>query len=282
MAKPRAIWKGALKLGELVAGVSLHTAATASERIAFHMLNRKTGHRLHREFIDSETGKPVERDDQVKGYETERGDTVILEPEDIAAAIPDSDKTLLIDAFIACNAIDTLFFDRPYYLAPADQASAEAYDLVREGMKTKKVAALARTVLFRRMRTVLIRPHGKGIIATTLNFDYEVRDEAEAFSEIPKIKIDKEMLDLAGHIIGTKMGRFDPKTFDDRYEAALADLVKAKIEGKPIKARPKPKETKPSSLLDALRESAKPGKKPAMPKSSKKSAGSKSASRRAA
>ena len=255
MTKARAIWKGGLKLGELVTGVSLHTAATSSDRIAFHMLNRKTGHRLHRQFIDSDTGKPVEKDDQVKGYETERSDTIVLEPEDIAAAIPDSDKTLAIDVFIACNAIDTLYFDRPYYLAPADPASVEAYELVRDGMKAKKVAALARTVLFRRMRTVLIRPHGDGIIATTLNFDYEVRDETEAFAEIPAIKIDQEMLDLAGHIIGTKLGRFDPTTFDDRYEAALADLVKAKIEGRTIKPRPKVQETKPSSLLDALRES---------------------------
>ena len=256
-AKPRAIWKGTLKLGELSAGIALHTAATASDRIAFHMLNRKTGHRLHREFVDSETGKLVEREDQVKGYETEHGDTVVLEPEDIAAAIPESDKTLLIDAFIPCPAIDTLYFDKPYYLSPASPASIEAYDLLRDGMKAKKVAALARTVLFRRMRTVLVRPHGDGLIATTLNFDYEVRNEADAFADIAPRKIEKEMLDLAGHIIGTKKGRFDPKAFDDRYEAALAEMVKAKLEGRAIKPRPKPVETKASSLLDALRESAR-------------------------
>lgn len=251
----RANWKGFLKVGELVCPVALYTAASTSDRIAFHMLNRKTGNRLRREFVDSETGGIVEREDQVKGYETGENDYIALDPEEIAAAVPKSNKTLEIEAFLACDDIDTLYFDKPYYLAP-DRQGEEAFALIREGMKTKKVAALAETVLFRRVRTLFIRPDGKGLIATTLNYDYEVRSAEEAFSAIPDLRLKGEMLELAEHIIRTKSGHFDPKTFDDRYDAALAEVIKAKIEGRTIKAaEPKAKSTV-IDLMEALRQSA--------------------------
>lgn len=268
---PRANWKGFLKVGELACPVALYTAASTSERISFHMLNRATGHRLHREFVDSETGGLVERDDQVKGYETGSKDYIILTPEEVAAALPESDKTLDIEAFIAVEEIDDLFFDKPYYLAPADRSGEEAFALIREGMKSLKVAALAETVLFRRVRTLLIRPQGVGIVATTLNYNYEVRSAREAFSGIPDIELKGEMLDLAGHIINTKSGRFDPSTFDDRYDAALAEVVKAKIEGRKITPlQPKAKD-KVVDLMEALRLSAGKGTRTPKP-AAKKSA----------
>jgi DNA end-binding protein Ku len=253
---PRANWKGFLKIGELTCPVALYTAASQSERIGFHTLNRATGHRVHRQFIDGETGKPVERDDQVKGYEVGQGEYVTFEPDEIAAVVPESDKILTVERFVACDDIDDVYFDRPYYLAPGDAAGIHAFNLIRDGMKQRKVAALARTVLFRRVRTVLVRAHGTGLIATTLNFDYEVRAADEAFDGLSKRKIDGEMLDLAKHIIATKRGTFDPGEFDDRYESALADLVKAKLAGKPL---PKPKTVKPTKgadLMEALRRSA--------------------------
>jgi DNA end-binding protein Ku len=252
----RANWKGYLKLGEIVTAISLHTAVSTSDRIAFHTLNRKTGNRVHRQFVDSETGMPVEHDDQVKGYETDQGEYVVLEPEEIAAAIPDSDKTMTIQAFVPCHEIDKLYFDRPYFLRPDSPTTSGAFNLLREGMASEKVAALARTVLFRRVRTLLVRPHENGLIATTLNFDYEVRSASAAFKDIPKIKIQGEMLELAQHIIGTKEGSFDPKAFGDRYEDALAELVHAKLAGRKIKPISQPKSAKVVSLLDALRASA--------------------------
>lgn len=253
---PRANWKGNLKIAEVSCPVALYTAASTSERIAFHTLNRATGHRVRRQFVDSDTGKPVERDDQVKGYEVGSGEYIMLDPEEVASAVPESDKTLSVSAFIGCSDIDDVYFDKPYYLAPSDRHAEEAYALIREGMRAKKVAALAQTVLFRRVRTVLIRAHGTGLIATTLNFDYEVRSAKEAFDGIPAIKIKGEMLELAEHIIKTKSGTFDPKAFDDRYEAALAEVVKAKIEGRKIKARKEPRREKVVDLMAALRESA--------------------------
>ncbi|HAU78235.1 MAG TPA: Ku protein [Agrobacterium sp.] len=268
MVAPRANWKGFIKFGEVACPVALYTAASSSERIAFNTLNRRTGNRVKREFIDSETGDPVERDAQVKGYEIENGQYIVLEPDEVAAAVPHSDKTLKIDAFIPCSEIDSVYFDKPYYLAP-DRMGTDAFVLLRDGMKSAKVAAIARTVLFRRLRTVLIRPHGKGLIATTLNFDYEVRSSAEAFEELPDLKIEGEMLELAEHIIGTKKGTFDASTFDDRYEAALAELVKAKIEGRALPKKKAAAVPRQNDLLQALRESAGMGTK-----SSQKRAGS--------
>lgn len=265
MVSPRANWKGFIKFGEVSCPVALYTAASSSERIAFNTLNRKTGNRVKREFVDSETGNPVERDDQVKGYEVDNGQYIVLEPDEVAAAVPESDKTLKIEAYIPCSQIDTTYFDKPYYLAP-DKMGSDAFVLLRDGMKNERVAAIARTVLFRRMRTVLIRPHGKGLIANTLNFDYEVRSSAKAFEDMPDLKIEGEMLELAEHIIGTKKGSFDASTFDDRYEAAVAELVKAKIEGRSLPKRKAPVASKPGDLLQALRESAGLSAKEAQPK----------------
>jgi DNA end-binding protein Ku len=251
----RAQWKGFIKFGEVSFGVALYTAASTSDRITFNTINKATGNRVNRVFIDSETEERVEKEAQTKGFEIENGQYIIIDPEEVSAAIPESNKTLEIEAFIPCSDVDDVYFDKPYYLTP-DKMGGDAFAALRDGMKESEVAAIARTVLFRRMRTVLIRPQGKGLIATTLNYDYEVRSSAKAFEGMPKLKIEGEMLDLAKHIISTKKGEFDPATFDDRYEAALADLVKAKIEGK---ALPKPKKvevSKPNDLLAALRESA--------------------------
>jgi DNA end-binding protein Ku len=268
---PRANWKGFLKIAEVTCPVALYTAASTSERIAFHTINRATGHRVHRQFVDSETGKPVERDDQVKGYENGSGDYVVLEPEEVSAAVPNSDKTLSVDVFVGCGEIDDVYFDKPYYLTPADQHAEDAFALIRDGLRSQKVAALAQTVLFRRVRTLLIRPHDDGMIATTLNFDYEVRPAKDAFEDVPAIKVKGEMLALAEHIIKTKRGKFDPATFDDRYEAALAELVKAKTEGRKIEPPKTPKRTNVVDLMDALRESAGMIEKRAASKSAAKS-----------
>ncbi|MDR7145357.1 Ku protein [Rhizobium sp. BE258] len=251
----RAQWKGFLKFGEVSCGVALYTAASTSERITFNTINKATGNRVNRVFVDSETEERVERESQTKGFEIENGQYIIIDPEEVAATIPESNKTLEIDAFIPCSEVDDVYFDKPYYLTP-DKMGADAFVALRDGMKKSNVAAIARAVLFRRVRSVLIRPHGKGLVATTMNYDYEVRSSKKAFEEVPKLKIEGEMLDLAKHIISTKKGTFDPATFDDRYEAALAELVKAKIEGKELPKARKVEVSKPNDLLAALRESA--------------------------
>jgi len=259
MAGQRAQWKGFIKFGEVSCGVALYTAASTSERITFNTINTATGNRVNRVFIDSDTEEPVAKEAQTKGFEIENGQYIIIDPDEVAATIPESNKTLEVEAFIPCSDVDDVYFDKPYYLTP-DKMGTDAFAALRDGMRKSKVAAIARTVLFRRMRTVLIRPHGKGLIATTLNYDYEVRSSKKAFEDMPKIKIQGEMLDLAKHIISTKKGDFDPAAFDDRYEAALAELVKAKIEGRALPKRKKVEVSNPNDLLAALRESAGLGK----------------------
>lgn len=260
---PRANWKGFIKVSELSIPVALYSAATTSERVSFHTINRNTGNRVRRQFVDEETEQPVEKENQVKGYEVSQGEYVILEPQEIADAIPESDKTIRVEAFLPCPEIDTSFFHKPYYLAPSGSIGNEGFALLGEGMRRQKVAALGRAVLFRRVRTLLLRADGPLIVAHTLHFDYEVRSAAEIFSDIPELKIEGEMLDLAKHIIKTKSGKFNPREFDDRYEEALAELVKAKIAGREIKAPQRPKETKVIDLMEALRRSAGVEAKPA-------------------
>lgn len=279
MTSRRAQWKGHLKIGELSCAVGLYTAASTSDRISFHMLNEKTGNRLKREFIDSETEEVVDRDQQVKGFEAGNGDYIMIDPDEVAAVVPDSDKILEAEAFIPCGKIDDIYFDKPYYLVPVEDEAQDAFTSIRDALIKTNATAIARTVLFRRMRTVLIRAHGKGLIATTLNFDYEVRSSKEAFQDVTKVKVEGEMLDLAKHIIDTKKGEFDPAKTDDRYETALAALVKAKAEGKSL-PKPKPiKVSNPNDLLKALRESAGMDKGPAKKlKAANANAGKKKAS----
>jgi DNA end-binding protein Ku len=257
---PRATWKGYIRIAELAFPVSLYAGATTSQRVSFHIINRKTGNRVSREYFDEETEKSVDREHQVKGYETGEGDYIILEPDEIAAALPDSDNTIQIDRFVPCDEVDTVFFDKPYYLAPDKGILGETFAVLREGMRRQKVAAIGRAVLFKRARTLVLRPEGPGLVANTLNYDYEVRAASDVFKDLPELKIEGEMLDLARHIIDTKRGEFDPRTFDDQYDQALADLIKAKAEGKEIKKPQRKREEKVVNLLDALRESAKAAK----------------------
>jgi DNA end-binding protein Ku len=252
---PRANWKGHLRLAAVTCPVALYTAVSASERIVFNTINRATGHRVRRDFVDSQTGEPVDKENQVKGYEIDKDQYILLEADELAATAAKSDKILTVSAFIGVDDMDETFFDKPYYLAPADRSGAEVFALFRDGLRRRKVLALANAVLFRRQRILTLRPEGEGLIATSLHFDYEARAAAEVFGAAPDLDIKGEMLDLAKHIIETKRGAFAPAAYVDHYETALAELVKAKIEGRAIAP---PKEEKPRAkveLLQALRES---------------------------
>jgi len=252
----RAVWKGTLAAGETNIPVALHTAVSPQSRLHFHILNRQTGHRVNRAYLDAETGKTVDNADLMRGFDTGAGDLIVLSPEDIAAAAPEADKRLAVEAFIPCGEIDRLYFDRPYYLTPASDAAAPLYAGFRDALKKRRAAAIAHAVLFRRLRAVLVRAHGDGLIATLLNYGHEVRSPEAAFEEIPAVKIKGEMLDLAQEIIKRMSGEFDPATFSDRYEDALAELIKAKAEGREIRAPKKRKAAPKLDLMEALRKSA--------------------------
>lgn len=252
----RASWRGHISFADFNCEVGLYSALTSAEKIAFNIVNRKTGHRVERQYVDSDTGEPVLRDDQVKGYELDNGDHIIIEGDEIAKLMPESDKVIRIKHFLPCDEIDKLYFDKSYYLAPSGEGGEEALTLLAKAMDDEKVAAIGEAVLFRRNRVLLIRPSGKALVATTLNFSYEVRSETSVFKSIPDIEFDDEMLELASHIIEKRAGAFDPADYSDRYNDALAELVKAKIEGRKIEKPPQRKEDNIIDLKEALRRSA--------------------------
>lgn len=242
----RALWKGTLRIAELACAVGLYSAAGTAERISLNLVNPATGHRVKRIYVDPESGREVPREAQVKGLAEGEG-FIVLEPEAVEAARPESTKVLEVAAFVPEAEVDPIAIDKPYHLLPADPAAAEAYALIREGLRARGAAAIARAVLFRRSRAVLVQPLGDRLLATTLRFDYELRDPAEVFGGLETRKVEGEMLDLARHIISGKTGRFDPAAFADRYEAALKELIAAKLAGRAPKA---PKRRKPAPVVD--------------------------------
>src|SRR5690606_27582761 len=185
--------------------------------------------------------------------------------------------------FVPESQIDQVYLDGSHYLAPDDKVATEAFAVIREAMHKTKTVGIGRLVLNRRERIVALQPRGKGILVTTVNYKYEVRDDAAYFDDIEDIDIPEEMMDLAEHIISKKKAKFDPDKFEDRYENALIEMLKAKQQGREIKA---PKEEKPSNvvnLMDALRrsiESDKGAKAPARkPAAKSRTSAKKTASR---
>jgi DNA end-binding protein Ku len=262
---PRASWKGFLKVAEVTAPVGLYSAASSAGQIVLHTVNRATGHRVQRQYVDAETGAATPTEDQVKGYEAAKDEYVMIEPDEVAALSPHGEKTIDVSAFIDRDEVDELYFDQPYYLSPSEPGADDILALLNAGLRKANVVAIARAGLFRRERTLLIRPYDGGLVATTLKFDYQLRSAADVFDQIPATRISKEALDLAKHIIKTKRGAFDPSAVHDRYEAALAELVKAKIEGKPIRLARTRAPAARQNLLAALRESARALAKTAAP-----------------
>lgn len=254
--KARASWKGKLVLGTSSLDLSLHAAASTAERIDFHMLNRRTGNRLRREFVDSGTGKPVSDDDEAKGFEIADDEYILLDPDDLADAVPENNHRMTAEASVPVAGFNRLFLDRPYFLLPSGDEAIAPYLALHDALRSRDEILLASAVLFRRVRHLAIRPEAGGLVAVTLHFARDIRSSDEAFEAIPEIAISEEMLELAGHIIHSRSGEFDPDRFDDRYEEALAEVVKAKLAGRTIRKPPEPERGKVVNLLEALREAA--------------------------
>ncbi|MBX3597580.1 MAG: Ku protein [Rhizobiaceae bacterium] len=253
---PRPVWKGYLKLSLVTCAIELSNSTTYSEKVSFNVLNRKTGNRVKRIYVDADTDKPVDTEDQVKGYEVEGGEYVLMEEKDFDAVRVESSDTVSLESFVEKSSIEQIYLDTPYYVSPGDKVSQEAFAVIRDAMRGKKMAALARIVLYRRERPVVLEPLDEGMLLTTLRYESIVRRPDTVFDEIRKVKIDKEMLELAEHIIEKKKGKFDPTQFEDTYENALLEVIKAKKAGKKV-AAPK-KSAKPSNvvnLFDALKKS---------------------------
>jgi DNA end-binding protein Ku len=262
---PRAYWKGYLKLSLVSCPIALYPASSSSERVSFNRINTKTGNRLKQQMVDAGTGEPVEKENIGRGYEYAKGQYLIVEDDELAKIKIESTHTVDIDSFVPRAEIDDRYLDSPYYISPTDQVGQEAFSVIRDAMRAKKMVGLARVVLTRREHVVMLEPFEKGLLATTLRYPYEIRDVGDYFEDIPDLKLPDEMMTLAAHIVDTKAGHFDPKTFEDHYEKALVELLKSKEAGRPVETVGE-EEAAPRviNLMDALKASINAsGKKPA-------------------
>jgi DNA end-binding protein Ku len=267
---PRAYWKGYLKLSLVSCPIALYPAASSSERVSFHRINKRTGNRLKQQNVDSESSEPVEREDIGRGYEVAKGQYVQVEDGELEKIQIESTHTIDIDSFVLRTEVDERYIDSSYYIAPTDQVGQEAFAVIRDAIRDRKMVGLGRVVLAKRERVVMLEAFDRGLLATTLRYAYEVRDAGVYFEDIPDLKLPKEMSELAGHIIDTKKSHFDPKKFEDHYENALVELLRTKQAGRvvePIRDEAPPPQ-RVINLMDALRASIgteEAGKKPPAP-----------------
>ncbi|MER8575452.1 Ku protein [Mesorhizobium sp. M1338] len=253
---PRPAWKGYLKLSLVTCAVELTNAVSHAEKVSFRVLNRKTGNTVKRIYVDSETGKPLGDGDEIKGYEVDDGEFLQIEEDEIEAVRIEASHTLALDGFVDKASIQQIYLDTPYYVTPADKVSEEAFAVIRDAMAGKKMAGLARIVLYQRERPVVIEPLDMGMVLTTLRYDTTVREPDTVFGDVKAVKTDPEMTELAELIIDKKKAKFDPAEFEDEYENALLELVRAKKAGrKAPNAKAAPKPSNVVNLFDALKKS---------------------------
>jgi len=253
---PRSNWKGYIKLSLVSAAVAIYPATSSSEKVRFNTLNRETGNRLKRQMVDSVTGDIVESDEQVKGFAVGKDEYVIVEDEELTNIAIESSKTIDIESFVPKDSIDDRYRDAPYYIAPEDKVGQEAFAVIRDAMKKKKMVGIARIVMARRERIMMLEPFGKGLMGTTLHYPYEIRGEDSAFEDIPDMQLPAQMVGLAEEIIDRMTGKFEPQKFEDRYENAMIELIRSKQAGQPVKqAKAAGKPSNVVNLMDALKRS---------------------------
>ncbi|QYF85690.1 Ku protein [Brevundimonas sp. PAMC22021] len=251
----RPTWQGHLKLSLVTCPVAMYTATTKTNDISFHLINPETNNRIRMVPTDPDTG-PIERSELVKGYEVSKDEYVLFDDADFDKVKLESTRTISIDKFVDEHEIDRLYWDDPFYIVPEKGVGAEAFAVIREAMKSAGKIALGCLVLRGRERQLALEVRDKGLIAYTLRAHDEVRAADDYFDDIPSVKADKDMVDIAARIIGQKEGDFDPADFTDRYDDALREMIKAKQKGgKGVVEAPEPDDTNVIDLMAALRAS---------------------------
>jgi len=268
---PRAYWKGFLRLSLVSCPIQLFPATSEHEKVSFNQINKETGNRIRYRKVDEDTGEEVDSENIVKGYQIAKGQYIEIDDDELESIALESTKTIEIDEFVPKSEIDDLYNIRPYYIAPDGKVGQDAFVVIRDIIEKMNMVALGRVVLTSREHVIAMQPRGKGIMGTLLRYPYEVRDEKEYFDDIPNLKIGKDMMDLAKHIVETKSGHFKPEQFEDHYEAALRELIEKKSKGIKIEA---PRERAPAkviNLMDALRRSVKEERQPGRKQQAKRS-----------
>jgi DNA end-binding protein Ku len=201
---PRAYWKGYLKLSLVSCPVALFPATSEREKISFHQLHKQTGNRIRYKKIDADTGREVENDDIIKGYEVSKGEYIEVKPEELEAVEIESKRVIEIDEFVPKKDIDELYLNNPYYLVPDGEVGQQAFAVIREAIRKEGMVALGKVVFTSREHIIALEARGNGMMGSTLRYPYEVRKEEDYFDDIEDEKVPKDILELATHIVGTK------------------------------------------------------------------------------
>jgi DNA end-binding protein Ku len=227
----RPYWKGQLRLALVSIPVEIYSATKSGASISFRQIHEPSGKPV--KYLKSVPGiGPVDVDDIMKGYEYEKGNFVLLEEDELDAVRLESKKTLELTLFVPADEIDVTYYEKPYYVVPADDLANEAFIVLREALKRTKMVGLGQLAMRGREYVVSIKPCGKGLVMETLRYADELAKAQSYFSEIPSDKPDAELLDLAETLIAKKTGDFDANAFKDRYIDALKDLVSRKLKAK--------------------------------------------------
>ena len=262
----RPFWKGYMKLSLVTCPVAMMAATGEDEKVRFHVLNRRTGHRILSQYVDAVTGRPVSEADEVKGYARGEDDYVLLDDEELESIELESARTIEIENFVAAESIDWVWYDTPYYLTPDDPVGEEAYCVIREAMRSTAMVGVSRLVLHRRERAVILKPRDNGIVLWTLRFGDEVRNLSEYFTSIRDVKPDPELMRLIGDLIKSRKKAWSPEMVADPVQERLLDIIEAKKSGAgKVKARARAEPEPPSNvinIMDALRRSVAAAKKP--------------------
>jgi DNA end-binding protein Ku len=229
----RAYWRGQIRLALVSIPVEIFTATKSGATIAFNQIHEPTGKRIKYEKVVPGVG-PVDPDEIVRGFEVEKGNYVLIEDEEIEAVKLESKKTLELTQFVDSSEIDVLYFEKPYYVVPADDLAEEAFIVLREALRRTKKVALGQLALRGRESVVSLKPCGRGIVLETLRYADEVHKAQSYFRDIADSKPDEELLDLAETLIAKKTAPFDPSKFHDRYIDALHELIEKKRKGKTV------------------------------------------------
>jgi DNA end-binding protein Ku len=247
----RAYWKGQIRLALVSIPVEIFTATKSGAAIAFNQIHEPTGKRIKYEKVVPGVG-PVDADEIVKGFQYEKGSYVLLEDEEIEAVKLESKKTLELTQFVDHDEIDVLYYEKPYYVVPADDLAEEAFIVLREALRRTKKVGLGQLALRGREYVVSIKPCGRGIVLETLRYADEVNKAQGYFRDIGDAKPDEELLDLAEALIERKTAKFDPEKFHDRYIDALHDLIERKRKGKTLQTEDEPAPSRGSNVIDLM------------------------------
>jgi DNA end-binding protein Ku len=227
----RPLWKGQLRLSLVGMAVELYSATKTGARISFRQIHEPTGKRVRYEKVVPGVG-PVEKEDIMKGYELEKDNFVLLDPEEIEAVKLESKKTFELIQFVDACEIPPLYFDKPYYLVPADELAEDAYRVIREALRASGKVGLGQITLRGKEYIAAVKPCNDGLLLETLHYEDEIREAEPLFAKISDEEVQEDLLDVATTLIEKKTSKFDISRFNDNYTVAMRELIEEKTRSK--------------------------------------------------